>query len=963
MTSTINLFHFLLPHYLLTRLILLFILSLGLQITGYAQIITTEPEFPTADDSVTVFYDATKGTAGLKDFNGDVYAHTGVITDQSTTNSDWKYVLADFDENIPKAKMEQVDGEANLYKLEITPDIREFYGVPEGETIEQMAFVFRNSDGSKEGKADGGADIFANVYENSFNVKLTQPAEPPTFHQKNTSVTIKGVASSQSSGVELTLFIDGQQVQQANNDTISYAYNTQTEGNFEIRLEGTDGTNTDNASQQLIVNPEINQQARPQNLKDGITYLDDSTVRLSLFAPHKEFAYLVGEFTDWEIQAEYFMNRDSVNADSSYFWIELGGLIPGGEYGFQYLVNGKIRIGDPYTEKILDPNHDANIPESIYPNLKPYPQGQTQHLVSVLHPGQQQYNWQNNTYDRPDNEKLVIYELLVRDFLEQHDYQTLTDTLGYLQRLGVNAIELMPVMEFEANNSWGYNTALLFATDKYYGPAEDLKAFIDEAHSRGIAVILDIVLNHVYGQSPLVRLWNEGTYGQPTPENPYLNVASPNQTFSFGYDFNHESAATQYYVDRVTRFWLEEYKIDGYRFDFTKGFTQNPGEGSAYDADRIRILKRMANRQWAVDDSSYVILEHFAQNQEEQELSQYGMMLWGNYNYNYNEATMGYPDESNFSGIYHKQRGWDDAHLVGYMESHDEERLMYKNLQFGNSSGEYDVTELNTALNRVKMAGAFFFTIPGPKMIWQFGELGYDISIDKNGRTGEKPIKWEYYSDKNRKRLYNTFQALIKLRAAHPAFTSEDSQLSVDLENAAKRITITHPDMDVSIVGNFGVTAMDKEPAFAQSGTWYEFFSGDTLNITNTDTTMSLEPGEFHIYTTQKFEQPENVFAGETDEPDEGDGEEPTGEFQLLQNYPNPFQNRTTIPYELAEPSDVTIRIFNILGQEVWKQDLGEQQAGPDEVDISGANLSSGVYIYRLDTESNSSTRKMMLIK
>ncbi|NGP87037.1 alpha-amylase family glycosyl hydrolase [Fodinibius halophilus] len=830
--------------------LLFFLFSLS---TLQGQVVTTNPEFPTADQAVTVYFDATKGNGGLESHTGDVYAHTGLITDESTDGSDWKYDPS-WGDNSAKYKLERV--ETNLYKLEITPSIREYYGAGESEVIKKMAFVFRNSDGSKEGKETGGEDIYAEVYENSFNVTFLQPSDAPTFIANDSSLTIKGIASSEQT-TELSLSIDGQELKSVSNDTLEYTYNAQTADSYTLTIAGTDGSLNDTLSQQLIVNPQINEQPRPAGFKDGITYVDDNTVRLSLFAPHKEFVYVIGEFNNWQPQPTYFMNRETVNDDSTYYWIELNGLTAGQEYAFQYFVDGEVRVADPYSEKVLQPE-DQHISEETYPNLKAYPDDQTDFTVGVLQPGKTEYQWQHNSYDRPDKDELVVYELLVRDFVENHDYQTLTDTLDYLDRLGVNAIELMPVMEFEGNISWGYNSAFLFATDKYYGPADDLKAFIDEAHSRGMAVILDIVLNHVYGQSPLVRLWNEGEYGQPTTENPYLNVVSPNQTYSWGYDFNHESQATKYYVDRVTSYWLEEFNADGYRFDFTKGFTQNSGDGWAHDADRIRILQRMADRQWAVDDSSYVILEHLTANSEEQELSDYGMLLWGNMNHNYKQAAMGYENESDFSGIYHKNRNWNNAHLMGYMESHDEQRLMYENLNFGNknSSGSYDITELNTALNRIKLSAAFFFTVPGPKMFWQFGELGYEIDINQNGRTGEKPIRWEYYDNKERKKLYNTYKALIRLRNSHEAFTSETSNVTMDVNNTTKRITISHPDLEVTIAGNFGVTDTELQPQFTQTGDWYDFFSGDTLSVNNTDTTITMSAGEFHIYTTQKFKAP-----------------------------------------------------------------------------------------------------------
>ena len=118
-----------------------------------------------------------------------------------------------------------------------------------------------------------------------------------------------------------------------------------------------------------------------------------------------------------------------------------------------------------------------------------------------------QYVWDNSTFTPPAKDDLIIYELLVRDFVAAHDFKTIRDTLDYLDRLGVNAIEFMPVTEFDGNSSWGYNPAMYFAVDKYYGPADRFKEVIDSCHGRGIAVIMDIVLNHAYGNNPLVKMY------------------------------------------------------------------------------------------------------------------------------------------------------------------------------------------------------------------------------------------------------------------------------------------------------------------------------------------------------------------------------------------------------------------------------------------------------------------------
>ena len=214
------------------------------------------------------------------------------------------------------------------------------------------------------------------------------------------------------------------------------------------------------------------------------------------------------------------------------------------------------------------------------------------------------------------------------------------DTLNYLKNLGVNAIELMPVMEFEGNESWGYNPSFHLALDKYYGTQEAFKALVDSAHSKGIAVLLDVVLNHAFGQNSLVRMYYDGTYTingnsaiKTTVGNPYFNTTSPNTSYFWGADFNHAKPATQYYVDRVTSYWIKQFHIDGYRFDFAKGFTNTYGDGGAYDASRISIMQRIAKNIWAVDSASILILENFVDNSEEQVESNFGFLTWGNMNY------------------------------------------------------------------------------------------------------------------------------------------------------------------------------------------------------------------------------------------------------------------------------------------------------------------------------------------
>lgn len=961
------------------KLLLPFLLLLLFTATN-AQVVTSLPPFPIITDSIVVIFDATQGDEGLAGYDGDIYAHTGVITNQSISPDDWKYIVADWDVNLPKAKLTKIG--SDLWQLTLGK-IRQYYGVPDTTNVLELAFVFRNADGSRTGRDANGANIFAPIFEPGLTVLLAEPAieipfddpeRSPVFANNDDTLHVTAIGRAAGTQVSsMILFVEETAVVQAANDTLKYEFIAANfnagKHKFRIIAQDTAGA-SDSTGFVVMINPPARNIPSPPGTIDGINYIDNNKVTLSLFAPYKKFVYVIGDFNEWKVDTTYYMNRYEPGSDSVRFWLTLENLDPNTEYAFQYLVDGTIRIGDPYTEKVLDPWNDKEIDSETYPNLKPYPEGKTAEIVSTFQINQDRYQWQITDFERPEPEDLVIYELLIRDFIASHNYQTLIDTLDYLERLGVNAIELMPVNEFDGNISWGYNPAFYFAPDKYYGTKNDLKSFVDACHKRGIAVILDMVLNHSTGQSPFVRLYSSGKYGPPASENPWFNEKSPNPVFSFFEDLDHESPATQAFVDRVNAFWLQEYKFDGFRFDFTKGFTNTPGDGGAYDGARIAILKRMADRIRSVDAEAYVILEHFADNREETELANYGMMLWGNLNIAYSQSAMGWLEDSGFSADlswgYFKNRGWQNPLLVTYMESHDEPWLMFKNLQFGRSDENYDVKNLQTALDRIKLVATFFLTLPGPKMLWQFGELGYDQDLPESGRTDPKPILWNYFQDENRIRLYRFFAALIKLRMENEVFRSSQTnvQMRVGQGQYDRRINLSHPSMNVAIIGNFHVVPLSVLPDFQHTGLWFDYFSGDTLNVLDLNIMINLEPGKFHIFTDKKLETPEPDLITDIEELFVSSPEH----FELYQNYPNPINPSTIINYQIPVNSDVRLSIYTISGQLVRTLVLAKMQAGRHSVvwdgkDARNVEVASGVYVVRLEAGQFVKSIKMIKVK
>ncbi|TGE29124.1 DUF4961 domain-containing protein [Hymenobacter metallicola] len=934
------------------RLLLgLLLLLAGVVSTAQAQVVTTQPTFFRDTDPVTLTFDATQGNAALAGFTGPVYIWTGVITDKSTSNSDWKYVKSSsFSQPDPAALMTRSTTNPNLYTISFTP--RTFYNVPAADKILKLAMIFKSGDGSVVGRGAGGSDIFVDVAQGALSVRITAPVAPggnnPLFVNANTQISVSGTASSAAT---LALYLNKNLVtQQANATTLSGTVTATQPGRNVIKLTATSGTTSVSDSIVFVIRPAVTVAALPAGAKDGITYLNGGTsVILKLTAPGKQFAYVLGEFNNFQPTDAGYMNK---TPDGNDWWIQLNGLTPGREYAYQYLVDGNLRVADPYSEKVLDPNNDRFIPAATYPNLKAYPTGLTTGIVSVLQTNQQAYQWQTTSFSRPARTDMVIYELHLRDFLRDHDYKNLRDTLNYLNRLGVNTIELMPINEFEGNESWGYNPSFYFAPDKYYGTKDELKRLIDECHRRGIAVVIDMVLNHSFGQSPMVQLYFQGD--KPAANSPWFNPDATHP-FNVGYDFNHESPFTKYFSKRVMEFWLQEYKIDGYRFDLSKGFTQrnnptNVGAWGNYDQSRIDIWKDYYDFMKTVDPNVYCILEHFADNSEEKVLADYGMMLWGNLNHAYNEATMGYVSSSNFSGGYFGARNWNSPNLVTYMESHDEERLMFKNLTYGNQANPaHNVRDLNTALARNEAAAAFFFTVPGPKMIWQFGEVGYDVSIDENGRVGNKPIRWEYYQNANRRKLYNTYRELIALKKTQPVFKT--GTYTQQLAGATKSIHLSDANLKVTVIGNFDVTAQPINPEFQQTGKWYNYMTGDSITVTNASAPLTLQPGQYAVYTSRLLKKA-TVLSNKLR----------TTDALRLTAAPNPAASSAQLRYELTTPAAVTVTVQNLLGATVRTVKSGTKQpAGAYQLGLPVQDLANGVYLVRLSTGEQVQTTRLVV--
>ncbi len=761
--------------YLLALWVAMLVFAAGAQVT-------TQPS-PLQEDAsgVTVFFHADEGNKGMEGLpaSAEVYAHTGVITSNSSSGSDWKYA-PNWGENTPKYKLEYVS--PNLWKLYIG-NIRRYYGITDpAETIKQLAFVFRTADCSKEGKAEGNKDIFVNVYQSGLQVSLESTLSGNLISPLNTTV---GFSMGCTEEATLTISVDGKQIATASSaKELNADYKFASYGTYTVKAEAKNAAGlTASESMTLSYLPPSAQAAYPGGTPVmGTRRNADGTVTFCLAAPAKNSVFLVGSWNDYqpvESQVMKYDEKDGVR----YFWTNISGLAADKQYPYYYIVDYDINVGDPYARLVLDPWNDKYISPSVYPGLPAFPTGKVPEVsLAVYQENINDFAWKaSEGFKRPANSDLLIYELLLRDFtgtegqaLGNGTVRQAMGHLDYLQWLGVNAIELLPINEFNGNISWGYNPNFYFAPDKAYGTPDDYKTFIDACHSRGIAVILDMVFNQTDWQHPWYQMYEVG-------QNPFFNASAPH-AYSVLNDWNQGFPLVQTQFKDVLRYWLEEYKVDGFRFDLVKGLGDNDSYANsgdaatnAYNASRVKRMRELQLAAQEVREDVIIINENLAGEKEENEMAAYGQLNWSNWNNAGCQFAMGYDSDSGLGGLYAPlaPRTWGST--VSYLESHDEQRLAYKQSQWGVYVVKNDAS---MAMRRLGSAAAQMIMAPGAHMIWQFSELGDGQNAkDANGgnNTDPKKVVWSYLNDADRVGLHDSYKELLWLRRRNPALFAESA--------------------------------------------------------------------------------------------------------------------------------------------------------------------------------------------
>lgn len=808
----------------------LMVLAACCALVAQAQIVTTSPVIVQTDTKgIVITFNAGEGNKGLAGLTAStpVYAHTGVIMSSSASQSDWKYAPV-WGDNSAKYAMTYVG--PDIWTLSI-PDINSYYGVPASETVKELAFVFRNADGSREGKTADGGDIFVKVYPAGFQV-VVQSSLSGSVITDNSPVTFTATTTAPAN-ITLTLS-DGTKLASVSNSTSLSAQHTfPAMGDYTVTATAVPvAGGADKKSSVTVVRVS---DSMPRDYPGGTPVMGavdnpDGSVTFCICAPGKKSMILMPSWNGYHASSSTLMNYQDYNG-FRYFWITVPGLEKGKDYFYYYLADGSRAVGDPYARLVLDPYSDRYIPSGVFPALPSYPVAEIPYSVPLAwyNSDMDEYEWQVSDFKGVKPEQLVIYELLIRDFtgtdgeaLGSGTVNGVIKKLDYIKSLGVNAVELLPIMEFNGNNSWGYNTNFYFAPDKAYGTPDDYRRLIDECHARGLAVILDIVFNQSDGLHPWYQLYDISV-------NPFYNGSAPH-SYSVLNDWKQENPVVQQQWRDVLEYWLTAYKVDGFRFDLVKGLGNSDSYGTAYNsstntyaapsdantdkfnASRVARMKELHAVVSAVNPDAYFINENLAGAQEENEMAKDGELNWANINAQATAFACGTPGGSFLNRFYALDNdGRLRGSTVSYVESHDEERVAYKMANDPSVSSTIR-NSLQRQMLRLGSLAAQMLMTPGAHMIWQFEELGADQTTkNSNGNnTDPKTVVWNYLDNEYRAGLKDTYAALCAVREAAPELFGNSSAvvMNCDTESWAtpRTIKLTSGDTEIVCIINCNIT-------------------------------------------------------------------------------------------------------------------------------------------------------------
>ena len=695
---------------------------------------------------------------------------------------------------------------------------------------------------------------------------------------------------------------------------------------------------------------DIVEEAKPDNIVMGPNWIN-GTMYLAIYAPYQPVVQvIVTEPGATGLASDAIVLKKDPNAEDIW-WTELS--LPSGTYDYEYLLVDGSRLPDPLARRIVDGKTRIEIG----------PGG-----VSTA----DDYDWQSTNYSRPDLENMIIYELHIDDFAAQGSgmgtFEDLENKLDYLHSIGVNAIELMPVYANNWSHSWGYDPIHHLALKELYGTPYEFKHLIDQAHLRGIAVLLDQVWNHIGSSGPLWKIQPDYTL------NPYIKVwtdTNPNEEQeSWGQkDLDHFNPKTIEYVNQVNKIFVDEYRIDGFRFDAGRyigwnfnqpelGLLAWTSELYEHDPSVIQTVEYLPSDPWLIDNTDIHSSWHDSFHDRTK-----------NDVHNVYISTL---DIMRQMVQLHEYSSWGTPYshptqAIKYMISHDEQSIIQEMVEFAGYS-------LNEARERDRFYATVLFTSQGIPMLWQGQEFGFKSGwLDENGngnwdeeKLDYRPLDWSLLdSDAGQEHLEH-YKKLIALRKTNPAFSKGTFY---DIYRYTQENVIVYGYKDeraegnndqVVVIANFsGDNQTITNVPFLSSGQWY-----NVLDPENDLNTADGNYGQYFIqskhavvYTNNEYQL--DVASDESDLPKD---------FQIFKAYPNPFNAKITFEISASKNTIGELIIFDISGKEIKSIKNVNIQSGINNMfwdgrDDNGFVAPTGIYFLSFKSDLGRHNQKIILVK
>jgi 1,4-alpha-glucan branching enzyme len=532
-----------------------------------------------------------------------------------------------------------------------------------------------------------------------------------------------------------------------------------------------------------------------------------SVIEFKLFAPRNQQAAVIGSFSNWQqIPMEkgndgYFRTSVELEDGSYQYKFRIQSKSP------QFTIDQWVDIIDPYATDVDE--------EKEYGIIR----------IKDGQPIVDDYVWQHDNTLLPSNHELIVYEMHIADFTggevdpdKRGKYVDAIAKLDYLQELGINAIELMPVNEYPGDYSWGYKVRHFFATESSYGSTAELKQFIDECHARGIRVFIDGIYNHTDEECPLMLIDRNYWYYEHMhyPKDPG-NYWGPEFNYD-NYDEILDVKPAWKYVGDVVQYWVKEYHIDGIRFDAVRQLANvefldwlakqakiNTAPKPFYNiAEYIPDTSAITSPEGPLDacwheSFRYFVIPHLCG--ENFDLEQIKQVL--------DPKRQGYTTAIN---------------VINYLATHDREHL-FREL------GDRDIFD-EAAFNRAKLGAVLLMTAMGIPMLWMGEEFGEHKRKSKTV-TQPKKIAWPLLEREENHDLFEYYKALIALRVENSALQSDNIEFFHENPDSKVLAYVRWSNTSsVVVVVNFS----DQIPGyqvthFPEAQSWYDLFDKSEVQI------------------------------------------------------------------------------------------------------------------------------------